>query len=56
MPTKSAKVCALPKRKFFARLPDAQWYPPQWANSALKYPNAQEVAKNDRSGAKKISP
>jgi len=29
MPTKSAKVCALPQTNFFARMPDAQWYSPQ---------------------------
>lgn len=43
MPTKAAKVCALPKKFFAQPGPDAQWGP----ISALKYPSAHQVGKNE---------
>jgi hypothetical protein len=50
VPTKSAKVAPCPKKFFAQPGPDAQSGPV----SALKYPSAHQVGKNDRAGAKKF--
>jgi len=53
MPTKSAKACALPKNSSLG-CPTPSGIHRSGPNSALKYPNAHQVGKNDRAGAKKF--